>query len=296
MAQFSEQTPELPPPFVNISGIANFRDIGGYSTTTSTHQSIRSNLVYRCADPSKIQPSGLAKLKELHVKKVFDLRSIPEISKQGPEWAGVAVEKEVFTTRPEGSDILEDLPGDEIERIWCPVFRNTDYGPEQVAVRFKNYAQHGSEGFVKAYADILANGPHAYKTILTHLAQPSPSPCIIHCTAGKDRTGVIIALLYLLCSVPPSTVANEYSLTDKGLEHLKPLFTERLLKNPALGGNEEGVRNMISSQPEKMGDTIEMMQRVYGGAEGYVRDVVGLSDEQIKQIRKNLLSDEKAKF
>jgi protein tyrosine/serine phosphatase len=142
----------------------------------------------------------------------------------------------------------------------------------------------------------LTNGPHAYKTILSHLAQPSPSPCIIHCTAGKDRTGVIIALLYLLCSVPASTVANEYSLTDKGLEHLKPLFTERLLKNPALEGNEEGVRNMISSQPEKMGDTIEMMQRVYGGAEGYVRDVVGLSDEQIKQIRKNLLSDEKARF
>jgi hypothetical protein len=145
MAQLSEQTPELPPPFVNISGIANFRDIGGYSTTTPSHQSIRSNLVYRCADPSKIQPSGLSKLKELHVKKVFDLRSIPEISKQGPEWAGVAVEKEVFTTRSEGSDIAEDLPGDEIERIWCPVFRNTDYGPEQVAVRFKNYAQNGSE-------------------------------------------------------------------------------------------------------------------------------------------------------
>jgi hypothetical protein len=145
MAHLSEQTPELPPPFVNISGIANFRDIGGYSTTTPSHQSIRNNLVYRCADPSKIQPSGLAKLKELHVKKVFDLRSIPEISKQGPEWAGVAVEKEVFTTRPEGSDTSEDLPGDEIERTWCPVFRNTDYGPEQVAVRFKNYAQNGSE-------------------------------------------------------------------------------------------------------------------------------------------------------
>jgi protein tyrosine/serine phosphatase len=324
MAELFDQAPKLPPPFVNISGIANFRDIGGYSTTTPSHPSIHRNLVYRCADPSKVQPSGLAKLKELHIKKVFDLRSIPEISKQGPEWAGVAVEKEVFTTRSEGSETTEELPGDEIERIWCPVFRNTDYGPEQVAIRFQNYAKSGSEvcflslfpfftlpclalswnsvlmrvkqGFVKAYADILANGPHAYKTILTHLAQPSPSPCIIHCTAGKDRTGVIIALLYLLCSVPPSTIANEYSLTDKGLEHLKPLFTERLLKNPALEGNEEGVRNMISSQPEKMGDTIEMINRVYGSAEGYVRDVVGLSDGQIAQIRKNLLSDEKAVF
>ena len=148
MAELFDQAPELPPPFVNISGIANFRDIGGYSTTTSSHQSIRNNLVYRCADPSKVQPDGLAKLKELGVKKVFDLRSIPEISRQGPEWAGIAVEKEVFTTRPESNSndtTAEELPGDEIERIWCPVFRNTDYGPEQVAIRFQNYAKSGSE-------------------------------------------------------------------------------------------------------------------------------------------------------
>ncbi|KAK6001458.1 hypothetical protein QM012_002789 [Aureobasidium pullulans] len=294
MAELFDKAPELPPPFVNVIGIANFRDIGGYSTSSSSHQSIRSGLVYRCADPSKVQPDGLAKLKELGVKKVFDLRSIPEISKQGPEWAGVAVEKDVFTTRADGDE--PPLAADEIERIWCPVFANTDYGPEQVAIRFQNYAKKGSEGFVKAYSDIMANGPTAYKTILSHLAQPNPSPCIIHCTAGKDRTGVIVAILYLLCSVPAPTVAKEYSLTDTGLQHLVPLFTERLLKNPALTNNQEGVRNMISAQPEKMAATIEMIQNTYGGAEGYVRDVVGLSDEQIAQIRKNLLSNDKAVF
>jgi hypothetical protein len=53
---------------------------------------------------------------------------------------------------------------------------------------------------------------------------------------------------------------------------------------------------MISAQPEKMAATIEMMKEVYGGAEGYVREVVGLSGEQIEQIRKNLLSDEEAVF
>ncbi|THY74838.1 hypothetical protein D6C86_04418 [Aureobasidium pullulans] len=292
MAELFDKAPELPPPFVNVTGIANFRDIGGYSTTDK--HSIRRGLVFRAADPSKVQPEGLAKLKELGVKKVFDLRSIPEIHKQGPEWQGVEVEKEVFTTKPEGSD--EAVPEGDIERIWCPVFQNTDYGPEQVAIRFQNYAKKGSEGFVKAYADIMANGPTAYKTILAHLAQPSPSPCIIHCTAGKDRTGVICAILYLLCSVPATTVAKEYSLTDTGLQHLVPLFTERLLKNPALVGNEDGVKNMISAQPEKMAATIEMMKEVYGGAEGYVREVVGLSGEQIEQIRKNLLSDEEAVF
>ncbi|KAH0337831.1 tyrosine protein phosphatase 5, partial [Aureobasidium melanogenum] len=296
MAELVDKAPELPPPFVNVTGIANFRDIGGYSTSSEQQQSIRSGLVYRCADPTKVQPDGLAKLKELGVKKVFDLRSVPEISKQGPEWAGVAVEKQVFTTRAEGDET--PVGADEIERIWCPVFKDTDYGPEQVAIRFQYYAS-GSEpqqGFVKAYSDIMTHGKTAYKTILTHLAQPNPSPCIIHCTAGKDRTGIIVALLYLLCYVPSDTVAKEYSLTDTGLQHMVPLFTERLLKNPALKGSAEGIKEMISAQPDKMMATIDMIQRVYGSAEGYVKDVVGLNDEQIAQIRKNLLSDEKAVF
>lgn len=142
MAELVDKAPELPPPFVNVTGIANFRDIGGYSTSSEQQQSIRSGLVYRCADPTKVQPDGLAKLKELGVKKVFDLRSVPEISKQGPEWAGVAVEKQVFTTRAEGDET--PVGADEIERIWCPVFKDTDYGPEQVAIRFQYYAS-GSE-------------------------------------------------------------------------------------------------------------------------------------------------------
>lgn len=142
----------------------------------------------------------------------------------------------------------------------------------------------------------MTHGKTAYKTILSHLAQPNPSPCIIHCTAGKDRTGIIVALLYLLCYVPSDTVAKEYSLTDTGLQHMVPLFTERLLKNPALKGSTEGIKEMISAQPDKMVATIDMIQNVYGSAEGYVKNVVGLSDEQIAQIRKNLLSDEKAVF
>lgn len=141
MAELSDKAPTLSPPFLNITGIANFRDIGGYGT--SDQQSIRRNLVYRAADPSKVQPDGLARLKELGVKKVFDLRSVPEIHKQGPEWEGVEPDTGAFVERAKGSD--EPLPPGEIERVWCPVFRNADYGPEQVAVRFSNYAQKGSE-------------------------------------------------------------------------------------------------------------------------------------------------------
>lgn len=111
---------------------------------------------------------------------------------------------------------------------------------------------------------------------------------MIHCTAGKDRTGVLVALLYLLAGVEPEVIAKEYALTDQGLAHLKPVFKERLLKNPALEGDEEGVERMIGAREENMRNTIKMIEEVYGSAERYVVEVVGLSEEEVQSLRRNL--------
>ena len=170
-----------------------------------------------------------------------------------------------------------------------PVFAEQDYGPEQVALRYKEYTRSGSSaGFVKAYHDILVAGASAYGTIFRHLAAAKPSPCLVHCTAGKDRTGVLVALLFLLAGAPADEIAKEYSLTDLGLAKLKPLFTERLMKNPAIGGNAEGVQNMISSKEENMRDTITMIENDFGGPEDYMRQYCRMSDEEIGRMRRNL--------
>lgn len=110
----------------------------------------------------------------------------------------------------------------------------------------------------------------------------------MHCTAGKDRTGVLVALLFLLAGVDKKAIADEYSLTDLGLEHLKPLFTERLLKNPALEGNVDGVKNMVSSRRENMEATIEMIEKEVGGVKGYMKGYCGLSEEEIESLKTNL--------
>ena len=169
-----------------------------------------------------------------------------------------------------------------------PVFASKDYGPEQVAIRYRHYTNAGSAGFVKAYHDILIAGAEAYSKIFRHLAQ-GKGPCLVHCTAGKDRTGVLVALLFLLVGEDEGRIAEEYSLTDTGLAHLKPLFMERLLKNPALAGNEEGVRNMTSSKRENMLATIEMIKEDFGSAERYMKERCGMSGEEVEQLRKNLM-------
>jgi protein tyrosine/serine phosphatase len=70
------------------------------------------------------------------------------------------------------------------------------------------------KGFTRAYASILENAPPSYKTILLHLANEPEKPLIVHCTAGKDRTGVICALVLSLCGVDDEVVAKEYSLVS----------------------------------------------------------------------------------
>ena len=75
------------------------------------------------------------------------------------------------------------------------------------------------------------------------------SPLIIHCTAGKDRTGVVCALLLSLCGVDDETISDEYALTDIGLsEEWKAIVIAHLGQNPVLKDNLPGARNLISAK------------------------------------------------
>lgn len=67
----------LPPPFVSVSGVANFRDLGGHAVNST--QSIRQKFIYRCGDPTGVTPAGIKTLQELGITNVFDLRSSSEI-------------------------------------------------------------------------------------------------------------------------------------------------------------------------------------------------------------------------
>lgn len=143
-----------------------------------------------------------------------------------------------------------------------------------------------------AYGDILSHGRPAFTRILRHLAAlptDAPPACLVHCTAGKDRTGVFCALLLSLLGVSTEDVAEEYALTDVGLAALKPVFVERLLQSEAFRqlGEEarEGVERMVTARKENMEATLEMIRERYGEVEGYVRDVCGLNGEEVGRLR-----------
>lgn len=159
------------------------------------------------------------------------------------------------------------------------------------------------QGFVKAYSSILTsaadpNHPYApFSTILNHLADPDPSPMLIHCTAGKDRTGVICALILSLCGVDDETVAREYELTELGLAARKEEFVAHLLNVAetmnieSIRGNREAAERMVGARKDSMLATLAMIREKYGSVERYVVDQCRVTPAAVDRIRNNLVVD-----
>lgn len=107
-------------------------------------------------------------------------------------------------------------------------------------------------GFLEAYKNILlaaSSNDKPYEKILAHLtSSDSPAPILLHCTAGKDRTGVLCALILSLCGVDNEAVVAEYHLTDTGLQSRHQELMDFLMRDPALANNRAGAARMISAK------------------------------------------------
>ncbi|KAK0655123.1 protein-tyrosine phosphatase-like protein [Cercophora newfieldiana] len=273
------------PPFVNVPGLANLRDVGGYPIAAQPEQgqtAVRRGILFRSAELSKVEEPGVAALRDLKITHVFDLRSVKEFSH-----ANAGENSHGHTDRmPAGWDA---------ERVFVPVFLDQDYSPAAMAMRFKSYSD-GPEGFVRAYSTILAaaasrnNSYEPFRTILNHLGSPTPpSPILVHCTAGKDRTGLLCALVLALLGVSDEIIAHEYSLTELGLASRKEEIVQQLIRGEALFGDRLRAERMVSASKETMMGTLAMVREKYGSVERYVVDQCRVSPETIQQLRKNLI-------
>ncbi|KAL1946463.1 hypothetical protein VTO73DRAFT_14567 [Trametes versicolor] len=253
-------------PFVSIGGVVNVRDLGHYPTHYPGLVT-RPGIAYRAGEISHITPEGIQQLKELGITTVYDLRSDTEMVRYETPIPSV----------------------DGVEIVHTPVFKTEDYSPEAMAKRFELYASGKTEAFMVLYSQILDSAGPAFGVVLRHIRDKPDSPCIFHCTAGKDRTGVLAALLLKLAGVDDETIARDYALTRVGREPAREMIMKRLSKVPYFATNTEAALNMFSSRAETMVAFLQMLQTRYGGVEGYLKDVVRLTDDDIATIRKNFL-------
>ncbi|CEO60545.1 hypothetical protein PMG11_05168 [Penicillium brasilianum] len=246
------------PPFITISGVSNFRDL-------SYENNIRPGYVYRSANLSDITEDGKAMLAaDLGITTIFDLRNEGEREKAPPPQI------------------------EEVDTVWMP------YGSRPASLNLRDFAgeDHGSSGFVKMYMGILEACVPAFTQVFKHIRDQPDDPFVFHCSAGKDRTGVLAALVLLLMGRPQDEIIKDYILTRAGLENVRENLTQALALDEGtdhLRPEAIGMLELSGVRAQAMAAFLKTFRSTYGsGAEGYLTTKLGFSHGDIKLMYKNL--------
>lgn len=234
-----------------LEGTYNFRDIGGYRTTDG--RTVRWGQVYRSDALHRLTDADLAELRPLGVRTLLDLRSGREIAESG-------------------RGLLHAEPGLEVVHI--PFGRIG----EEADPTWSNLT------LAELYRGIVIEARDALATVMTTVAERGDAPLVIHCAAGKDRTGVSVALLLRLLGVDDDTIVADYLLTGSNFE----IFRRTA---PA------DVRAQLDAFPDEimrvdeqvMRETLALIDAESGSTEAFLA-AAGVTPQTVAALRERLLA------
>ncbi|CEL03554.1 hypothetical protein ASPCAL04708 [Aspergillus calidoustus] len=252
-------------PFVTVPGIFNLRDISSATTPSSTFPPVlRPGFAYRSAAPlSELPDGGATALTTLGIKKIYDLRRPDERTKKP-------------------SPVI-----DGVEVIWIP--DTLEGKPPVSATEPVPDPERSTERLVDMYLSYLVSHAPVYRAVFEHIRDEPEKGFLFHCSAGKDRTGVLAALIHRLAGSSDEAIIHDFTLTRVGLEPGRPallaamesLYGKSAWDNPVLlvlwGVHAAGMTGFLKALDEN-----------HGGAVGYVQSL-GFDEADVQRIRENLV-------
>ncbi len=256
---------------MRLPELTNFRDAGGIG-------SLRPGLVFRSAELSRLSDADGQALLDLGVTDVFDLRTWEEIEHRPDRLpAGIRLVVE---------DVLADRPHSGAAEVASLVNQYAEQaGTETINAAIGNgqAAQHMHDTYLHLVT--LPSADAGYRSLFTELAH-GQGGAVIHCTAGKDRTGWALAVLQLLGGATREEVVADYLGSN---EPMRLAYGPMLDGFAADGGDADALEHMMLVFPEYLETALEYVDRVYGGVEGYLQRGLGLSDDDMAALRTRLL-------
>ncbi len=241
---------------VVLEGASNFRDLGGYRTDDG--RIVRSGHLYRADGLDTLTSEDLAVLRTKGLRTVIDLRSSHEIDERGR------------------------FPHERHPVAWHHLSVLDKTWDRNGALKRK---QPASEFLVEAYSDMLVEGAPRFAAAFGLLARDQALPAVFHCAAGKDRTGLLAALLLGALGVPNEAIVHDYALTELAM----PAFLERMA-NRYPDRQEEMAAippGFFSATPQAMADTLTHLEADYGSIEAYLLNA-GVSPGTLKTLNNRL--------
>lgn len=252
---------------LRLRSLPNFRDVGGLACAGSS--SLRRGRVFRSELPRAVSRADLARIHELGIGLVLDLRTDRERTRRR----------------------AIDLAGTERRTISLHEDPAFDVGLGHLA-RFLSSAEGEARfrAFVsRYYRHLVHDRATRIGDVMTSIAR-ADRPVWIHCTAGRDRTGMVVGLLQSALGVDETEVVNGFRETDiryaVRLERLaRVLRAMTLLRVP-----EARIRAVLRSQSETFVSILRELRETHGSIEGYVREACRVDDAGFAALRASLVS------
>jgi protein-tyrosine phosphatase len=256
-------------PWIELEGAVNVRDLGGLPAGDGA-ETVHGRLV-RSDNLQALSAEDVLKLvRDLGVRTVVDLRSPAEVTTEGP----APLDRVPDVRRAHHPVLAEGLGTNTVDEVILS-------GHEQDQSRYPDDPACGR------YLGYLENSPGNVVAAIRSIAR-SEGAVMVHCAAGKDRTGVVVALVLSAVGVERAVVVADYAATS---ERLVPVF-ERLSNSPTYASSLAG-KPMEShrARPETMAAFLEQVDERHGGVHRWLA-ANGLADEDLNLLCVKLTGDE----
>ena len=252
--------------FTELKGSINFRDFGGYPTEDGKF--VKKGLLFRCGALTDIPKSAYSDFSELNIGVICDLRSHAE---------------------------AEEMPTPDAPPFSCRVHIPIWPGSSAQFRESLNEQRPTASDFIKfmqnVTRDIARDHVDAYKELANHLLATDQA-FLLHCSAGKDRTGFGAAIILKTLGVNQELIFEDYLISNQAAE-LKQSMKVRMLEQAKAQGAEtlpddQVIDILASVRREYLEGAFQELYSHYGSIEGYL-EAIGLDGSAQEHLRDRLL-------
>ncbi|MCP2338020.1 tyrosine-protein phosphatase [Actinomadura rupiterrae] len=249
---------------VKVDGAVNVRDVGGYAGAGGRH--VRYGLVYRSASLSKVTPAGVQALAGLRLSAAVDFRSDGEVRSDGADRLPAGVAAVPAHINPFSTSLLE-------------------LGPDVIKAFL---AKNKAEGFMALSYRGFVHDPASraqFAATLKRIAAGN-GPVLYHCTAGKDRTGTMTAILLTALGVGKRQVYADYLRSNR---ELAAQNDATLAKLKQVGIDPELVRPFLGVEAGYLDAAFDQIKRDFGTFDAFLAKGLGIDAATRAKLRARML-------